>query len=317
MKLRVLLGSAALMAASGAAAQDWPNQPITLVVPFQAGGITDIVARKLEPALSEFLDQNIVVVNMGGHTSVGTRRVIDANPDGYEFLVHETGIMTAEASGVQEFGYRDLTPVAVVGEVCLVAVGRADADWHTLNEIGETSEGPLIAGVTVGGASHMAIAMAAELGGFDIRPVQIGGTSAAFAALIGGQIDIMASTPSSAHSYIYDANDQLLEDPEATPLLYLGAERHALLPNVDAMQDLDSDSELCVPNLVFAPEGTPDHIVSRMAEALEYAYRQPDGLMDFFHTVGGVDRFISGDELDAYLDATWAILEPLAASAGN
>lgn len=311
------LATAGLMG-SVAQADDWPQRPVTLVVPFQAGGITDIVARRLEPGISEQLGQSVVVTNIGGHSSVGTRRVVDAEPDGYEFLVHELGIMTAEASGVQDFGYRDLEPVAAVTEICLVAVVRADSGWRTVADIGAArGDDPVIAGVTIGGASHVAAALVAELGGFSIRPVQVGGSSAAYAALIGGQIDMMLAAPAGAASYFYDGEGNLQQNPEAAPVLYMGEERHPRLPDIQSMADAGSDTQLCIPHLVFAPAGTPTEIVDEMASAIEHAYHMPDGLISFFAGAGGVELFLSGDALNDYLDNSWELIQPLAAAAAD
>ncbi len=310
--------AAAGLLSSAASAETWPEKPVTLVVPFQAGGITDIVARKLEPGMSEHLGQNVVVVNVGGHSSVGTRRVVDATPDGYEFLVHEAGILSAEASGVQDFGYRDLKPVAAVTEICLVAVVRADSGWTTVAEIGEAKgEDPVIAGVTIGGASHIAAAMAAELGNFSIRPVQAGGSAAAYASLIGGQIDMMLTAPAGAASYFYDKEGNKLANPEAVPVLYLGDERHVKLPDIQSMADAGSEEKLCIPHVVFAPAGTSDDIVGKMAAAVEHAYRQPGGLFDFFAGAGGVELFLKGEALEEYLDYNWDLIQPLAAAAAG
>ena len=306
-----LLGTSAL-------ADSWPAKPVTLVVPFQAGGITDIVARKLEPGMSEKLGQSVVVVNVGGHSSVGTRRVVDAAPDGYEFLVHEAGLLTAEASGVQDFGYRDLEPVAAVTEMCLVAVARANSGWTSVADIGaDRGDTPVVAGVTIGGASHMGLAKAAELGGFTIRPVQAGGSAAAYASLIGNQIDLMITAPAGAASYFYDKDGNKLENPEAVPVLYLGQERHPRLPDIPSMADAGSDEKLCIPHFIFAPKGTPEDIVSQVAAAVQHAYKQPDGLYDFFAGVGAVELFLEGDELDAYLETSWGQLQPLAAAAAG
>ena len=306
--------TALLVAATTTAMADgWPEKPVSLVVPFRAGGITDIVARKLEPGLAKELGQEIVVLNVAGHSSVGTRRVVDAKPNGYEFLVHETGIMTAEASGTQDFGYRDLKPVAAIGEVCLVVVSKADSGWSSIKDIAASvGDKTLIAGVTIGGASHMGIIKAAQLGDFNIRPVQVGGSADAYAALIGGQIDLMVTAPVGAKGYIYDKDGNKLAEPKATPMLFFGGDRHASLPDIEAMKDVGSDETLCIPNLVFAPKGTPDEIVAKMASALEVSYGQDGGLKEFFGNIGGTEQFISGEELPAFLDANWKILEPLA-----
>lgn len=319
MRNTLLFGLAAVcFMGSGALADDWPQKPVTLVVPFQAGGITDIVARKLEAGIAEQIGQNVVVANVGGHSSVGTRRVIDAAPDGYEFLIHETGIMTAEAMGVQDFGYRDLTPVAAVTEMCLVAVARADSGWTTVADIGASKgDDPVIAGVTIGGASHMGIAKAAEIGGFTVRPVQAGGSAAAFASLMGGQIDLMITAPAGAASYYFDKDGKKLETPEAVPVLYLGDAAHPKLPGIQTMADAGSDEKLCFPHFVFAPAGTPDDIVDKMASAVQHAYKQPDGLYDFFAGAGGVELFLEGEELRSYLEKSFEQIQPLAAAAGG
>ena len=319
MIARIISTAAALLMSTHlSVAGDWPEKPVNLVVPFKAGGISDIVARKLAPGISENLGTKIVVVNVGGHSSVGTRRVVDATADGYEFLVHEAGIMTAQASGVMDFGYRDLKPVAAVSEVCLVVVARADSGWKTVKDV-KASKGdtPLISGVTIGGASHMGILKAAELGGFKIRPVQAGGSAAAYASLIGGQIDLMITAPSGAKSYFYDKAGKKLEEPKAIPLLYLGGNRHPGLPDIEAMKDVGSDETMCIPNLVFAPKGTPDKVVAKMAGALKYSYKQPGGLLEFFTKIGGRDLFVAGAELPEYLDGLWNIMKPLAENASK
>lgn len=304
--------------ATSAMADSWPEKPVSLVVPFRAGGISDIVARKLQPGVAEALGQEVVVLNVAGHSSVGTRRVVDAEPDGYEFLVHEAGIMTAEASGTQDFGYRDLKPVAAIAEVCLVVVARAGSGWSSIKDIAASAgDEPLVAGVTIGGASHMGILKAAELGGFKIRPVQVGGSADAFAALIGNQIDLMSTAPVGAKGYFYGEDGAKLAEPEATPLLYLGADRHASLPDIEAMTDVGSDETLCIPNLIFAPKGTPDDIVEKMAAALKSSYDQEGGLREFFGNIGGTELFVSGPELEAFLDSNWNVLEPLAKASGQ
>src|SRR5690625_1759854 len=113
---RHLLGSAAValvaLATTTAGADEWPSRPINIVVPYSAGGITDLTIRRLEPALEKALGQEVVVLNATGHSSVGTRRVIDATPNGYEYLWTETGIMPYQTTGVTDFGYNDLLPVA-------------------------------------------------------------------------------------------------------------------------------------------------------------------------------------------------------------
>ena len=105
---KTLLGLAITVASINTAmAADWPTRPISVVVPFKAGGSTDLVARSYASAIEEnnILSQPLSIVNVSGHSSVGARRVMDAKPDGYEFLLHETGLIGAEAAGIIDFGY--------------------------------------------------------------------------------------------------------------------------------------------------------------------------------------------------------------------
>jgi len=313
--MKVFAASLALSVAISSAAyaqSDWPSRPVTLVVPFSAGGITDIVARRLEPVLSKELGQSVVVMNVAGHPSIGTRRIIDAAPNGYEFLIHETGIMTAEASGVQDFGYRDLKPVAAVANLCLVMLSRADAGWKTVEEVKAGAEGrELIAGVAIGGLSHMAALAGAEVGGFDVRAAQVGGSADAYAALLGKQIDLMFTAPADAMNYTRGEGTEVREDADATAVLYFGPERFEGLPEVQSMADIGSEASICAPHIVFAPKETPDEIVEKMAAALKAAYNEGD-LRDFMQKIGGTELFVSGAELQGFLDNQWNAIAPLA-----
>lgn len=318
---RLLAGAVAgafvLVTGPVAAEQKWPAKPVTVIVPFKAGGITDIVARRLEPALSKVLGEAVVVTNIAGHSSVGTRRVIDAKPDGYEFLIHETGIMTAQASGVQAFGYKDLKPVAAMANLCLVMLTRADAGWTTIAEVAKGAEGrQLIAGVTIGGLSHIVALASAELGGFDVRPVQIGGSADAYAAMLGKQIDVMYASPADAMNYTRGADGKPRADADLRAILYFGGETFPGMAEVQNMKDAGSDTTICAPHIVFAPKDTPDAVVGAMADALEQAYGSGE-LREFMAMIGGTELFVKGAALEPFLQAQWDAIAPLAERSQN
>lgn len=320
---RYLLGGAAIalvsLAAASAGAADWPSRPITVVVPYSAGGITDLTIRRIEPVLEDALDQEVVVLNATGHSSVGTRRVIDATPNGYEFLWTETGIMTSQASGVTDFGYKDLLPVAAVSNICSVTMIQGSDKFDNVKELFDLakSEGQTLkAGVTLGGLSHMSILALANAADADVRFIQIGGGADAFAALLGQQIDLAWSTPGTALRNTHDKDGNPLADVKVKAGLYSGAERFPALPDVPTAHDVGYDVEVCMPHILFAPQGTPPEIVAEMADALELAYADDD-VHAFLEDLGSTDLFLSGAELEEYLDEQWQLLEPLAVQATN
>lgn len=313
---RLLAGAVAsaiiLTAGSASAQEQWPAKPVTIIVPFKAGGVSDIIARRLEPALSKALDEAVVVTNVAGHSSVGTRRVIDAKPDGYEFLIHETGIMTAQASGVQAFGYKDLKPVAAMANLCLVMLARADTGWSTIADVAKAAESrQMIAGVTIGGLSHIVALASAELGSFDIRPVQVGGSADAYAAMLGKQIDLMYTSPADAMNYTRGPDGKPRTDADVKAILYFGEETFPGMPEVQTMKDAGSDATICAPHIVFAPKETPDAVVTAMADALEQAYGSGE-LQEFMASIGGTKLFVKGAELEPFLQAQWDAIAPLA-----
>ena len=107
------------MMGTTAAQAEWPERPISVIVPFKAGRSSDLVARSFASAIEEqgLLAQPVTIINVGGHSSVGARRVPDAAPDGYEILLHETGIIGAGASGIIDFDYADYKPIAATGSI--------------------------------------------------------------------------------------------------------------------------------------------------------------------------------------------------------
>lgn len=318
---RHLLGSAAIalvaLTTTAAGADNWPSRPINIVVPYSAGGITDLTIRRLEPVLEKALGAEIVVLNATGHSSVGTRRVIDAAPNGYEFLWTETGIMTSQASGVTDFGYKDLLPVAAASNICSVTMIQSSDDFDNVQELFELakSEGKTLkAGVTLGGLSHMSILALANAADADVRFIQIGGGADAYAALLGQQIDLAWSTPGTALRNTHDSEGNPIPDIKVKAGLYSGAERFPGLPEIPTAHEVGYDVEVCMPHILFAPQGTPPEIVEKMADALQVAYSDEE-VSAFIEELGSTDLFLTGADLDEYLDEQWQLLEPLAIQA--
>jgi len=125
MSMKWMLGAAAAMILSTAGiadAADWPEKPVKVVVPFKAGGTSDQVARAFQIAIqeNELLPQPMTIINVGGHFSVGSRQVMEAEADGYNFLLVHIALMGGEGGGIFDFGWRDYEPVAATGQFCVL-----------------------------------------------------------------------------------------------------------------------------------------------------------------------------------------------------
>jgi tripartite-type tricarboxylate transporter receptor subunit TctC len=125
------------LALGDAAEAAWPEKPVTVVVPFQAGGTSDQVTRAFQAAIQEegILAQPITIINVGGHYSIGSRRVLESEPDGHEFLVIHVALMGGEGTGVLDFSWRDFTPVAATGQFCVAPMVRKDSGIDSVDEL--------------------------------------------------------------------------------------------------------------------------------------------------------------------------------------
>ena len=324
---RAALGGAALalglaLLGSGAAQAAWPEKPIKVIVPFQPGGSSDQVTRAYQMAIQEndILPEPITVVNVGGHFSIGARQVMEAEPDGYTFLTLHIALMGGEAGGMFDFGYRDFTPVATTGTFCLVPVVRKDSGIDSIEALlakAKAEPDTLLFGANLGAINHMAGIMLQNLEeGAKFRFVQIGGGTANFTALTGGQTD--ASVLSAAEILNFTRLPDGSENPESMilPLAYTGAERSPKLPDLPTMEELGYDMQFCVDSWWFAPKGTPEEAISGMADALEAA-TATDEVQTFFDEKAFGPVFLRGEALQKSLDETWARIEPVAKQAAQ
>lgn len=300
----------------------WPEKPVKVVVPFQAGGTSDQVARAFQAAIQEndILPQPITIINVGGHYSIGSRRVMEAEPDGYEFLLIHIALMGGEASGVNDFGYRDFEPVAATGEFCLSPMVRKDSGIDSVDQLLEKAKAEpdtLIFGANLGAINHMAgIMLQNTEPGAKFRFVQIGGGTANFTALTGGQTN--ATVLSGAEVMNFTRLPDGSDNPEAQikPLAYTGTERHPKLPDLPTMQELGRDMVFCIHSWWFAPKGTPAEAVEGMADALEKA-SATQRIKDFYEAQLFAPVFLRGEALRASLEETWQRIEPVAKQAAQ
>ena len=323
--MKAVLAAAAAMIAVGAAPSAqaaWPEKPIKVVVPFMAGGTSDQVTRAFQAAIQEndILPQPITIINVGGHYSIGSRRVLEAAPDGYEFLTIHIALMGGEGAGVLDFSWRDFTPVAATGQFCVTSMVRKDSGINSVDALlakAASEPDTLIFGANLGAINHMAGIMLQDTEpGAKFRFVQIGGGTANFTALTGAQTDTTVLSGAEVINFTRLPDGSENPESEIKPLAYTGPERNPKLPEVPTMKELGRDMEFCIDSWWFAPKDTPAEAVEGMANALEQA-SGTDRIKEFYNSQTFAPLFLKGAALQASLEETWARIEPVAKQAAQ
>lgn len=293
---RLSCAVAALLFAGSAMAQDWPSRPIRVVVPYPAGGNADSASRALADVVSASLKQQLIVDNRPGASSViGTETVARAAPDGYTIgLVSDSHAINqalaklpkgAEVLGakVPYDAVRDFVPISGVALVPLVWVVHPQLPARSVKELVQLSQSRGGKGINFGSMGpgspwfvHMH--QLRKLTGADLIDVPYKGLAPAANDLLGGTIDTMLMPVHYAQQYI--AGGRLI------PLATLGAQRHALLPNVPTLAESGYPG-LQVTNwlMYVAPAGTPKPIVDRLTREFNAALKQPS-MRDKFALTG-------------------------------
>jgi tripartite-type tricarboxylate transporter receptor subunit TctC len=318
----VLATAAVVVLAAATANAAWPEKPIKIVVPFKAGGTSDQVARAYAAAIEEnhLLPQPMVILDVGGHFSIGSRQVLEAAPDGYTFLVVHIALMGGQAMGQMDFGYKDFAPVATTGQFCLCPMVRKDSGINSVKELLDKAKAEpdkLLFGVNIGAINHMAgIALQNLEPGARFRFVQIGGGTANFTALTGAQTNVAVNSAAEVINFTRLPDGTANPDAQVKPLAYTGAARFPALADVPTMKELGYDMTFCVDNWWFAPKDTPKEAIDGMVAALQKA-QSTDRIKRFNASQGFAPAFLSGDAMQKSLDATWNEILPLAKQAAG
>lgn len=271
------LAVAAMTALPGRAhASDaYPSRPIAMVVPFAAGGPTDVVARSVAAAMSKSLGQSVVVENrLGAGGTVSAAYVAKAAPDGYTILIHHNGMATAPAL-YSKLPYKpliDFTFVGQVADVPMTLLGRHDLPANNLAElvsyIQKNQAKVNLANAGLGAVSQLCGMLFQKAIGVDLQTIPYQGTAPAMTALLGGQVDILC-----------DQTTQTLPHIKAEKVKLYGvttAERIAALPNTPTLREGGLKGfEVKVWHGIYAPKGTPPAVIDKLNGALRVALKDP------------------------------------------
>ena len=277
MTIKVMAGLA--LNASGivfAAAQDWPNRPMTMVVPYAAGGTSDGLARILNHHLSEILGQQVIIENIGGAGGmIGAHRIAKAAPDGYQFVLGGVGTHAQNQTLFKRPLYNaatDFAPVALIAEQPLVLIARKDLPASNLQEfiayakMNQTSMQYGSAGA--GSPTHLACALLNAAMGVNVTHVAYRGGGPAMQDLIAGRIDYQCPNAAAAIPQ--------LEGRLVQAIATLTKDRSSILPNLASAREQGlKDFEVDNWNALFLPTGAPTAIVRRLNEAIVTAIDRP------------------------------------------
>jgi tripartite-type tricarboxylate transporter receptor subunit TctC len=269
----------ALLVAPAAFAQGaFPTKPITMIVPFPPGGVADIVGRPLAVAMEKSLKQPVVVVNRtGAGGAVGMGAVAKSSPDGYTILMGLSSISVFPVSDringkTPTYEMREFAPIALVTADPTVLVVRADGPYKTLKDfIDAAKKNPgKINYSSAGVYSTLHVAMEIFANAADIKlfhvPYQGGGP--AVTALLGGQVEALASGPSAAIGQI--------KAGKMRALAAWSEQRIPMMPDVPTFKELGLDAVFYIWSGVFAPAATPAPVQTRLRDAVRQAAHDPD-----------------------------------------
>jgi tripartite-type tricarboxylate transporter receptor subunit TctC len=277
---KLLALTAIATAAIGAHAQDYPaGKPVTLVVPFAAGGPTDRVARDLAEALRKPLGGVSVIIDNapGAGSSIGAAKVARAKPDGYTLLVNHIGMATIPTL-VRNVPFKvetDFEYLGIINDVPMTLIGKpalAANNYKELTSWIEANKGKINLGnAGVGSASHLCGLLYQNALKIDMTTVPYKGTAPAITDLIGGQIDLLCDQTTNTSPQI--------EGKKVKPYAVTTAKRLTtpLLKDLPTLQESGvKDFQVTIWHGLYAPKGTPAPILKKLNDALKTALKDPD-----------------------------------------
>jgi tripartite-type tricarboxylate transporter receptor subunit TctC len=273
--LRVGAVLALAAAALPAFAQEYPTKPISVIVPFAAGGPTDTVARLLAQSMSQTLKQTVLVENFGGAGgTIGADKVAKAKGDGYTLLLHHIGQSTAPGL-YRKLPYdaiKDFEPIGLITDVPMTIVSKktfAPKDMKELiTYVKANKDKVTYANAGVGSASHLCGMLLMTALQTEVTTVPYKGTAPAMNDLLGGQVDFMCDQTTNTTGQIKAGKIKVYA--VTTP------KRVASLPDVPTMQESGLPGfDVAVWHGLYAPKGTPKPVIDKLTAALQTALKDP------------------------------------------
>ncbi|MBP7660735.1 MAG: tripartite tricarboxylate transporter substrate binding protein BugD [Burkholderiaceae bacterium] len=266
----------ALSAFGPAQAQQYPSRPVTMVVPFAAGGPTDVLARTLAVAMTKHLGQTVVVENtVGAGGTIGANRVAKATPDGYTVFIHHNGMATSVGL-YRKLSFNPLEDFEYVGQIAdvpMTLLGKKTLPAGNLTELiahlRANRDKITMANAGLGAVSHLCGMLFQKAIGLDLVTVPYKGTAPAMTDLLGGQVDVLCDQTTQTLQHIAAGNVKLYG--------VTASKRIAALPNAPTLAESGlKDFQVVVWHGMYLPKATPKPVADRLTAALQASLKEPD-----------------------------------------
>lgn len=297
----LVAAAAAVLPMAGPAQAQYPDRPITMVVPWGAGGGTDATGRIIASVLEKELGQPVNVVNRtGGSGVVGHSAIAEAAPDGYTIGVATVEIGMMHWQGLTDLTWESYTPIALVNEDPAGLQVASDSAYATAQDLVDAIKanpgGLKASGTGQGGIWHLGIA--GMLASLDIDPASVPwvpsqGAAPGLQDLVAGGVDIVPSSLPEARS--------LIDAGRVKSLAIMSDTRADLFPDVPTLKEaLGSDWTIGAWRGIVAPKGLPDDVTAKLAEAMEKVYNSSD-YQEFMKNQGYGVRWASGQDFADFM----------------
>jgi len=276
--MKRLLLTAVIALAAPLALADYPERPVTIIVPFAAGGPTDKVARDLAEALRKPLGGTVIVENVGGAGgTLGATKVAKATPDGYTLLLYHIGMSTSPAL-YRKLPYNtldDFEYLGMINEVPMTLIGKPTlpaSNWAELHKWLEANKGKInLANAGLGAASHLCGLLFQSSLKIEMQTVPYKGTAPAMNDLLGGQVDLMCDQTTNTSGQI-EAGKVKAFAVTTSKRLTTPALKH--LPTLDEVGL--KGFNVSIWHGMYAPKGTPKAVTDKINTALRAALKDPE-----------------------------------------
>jgi tripartite-type tricarboxylate transporter receptor subunit TctC len=302
--LALFLAAAAIVCSATAEAQTYPSRPVTIVVPYAAGGVFDTIARIVGAGMGDLLGQSVIVENVTGAGGIiGVQHVINAKPDGYTVLLGTTGTHAYNQSIYRKRRYDavgDFTPVTLFSEQPMVLEGRKDLPANNLAEfvalLKQDGNKMQYGSAGVGSTTHLACALLNARIGVDVTHVPYRGGGPAANDLIGGHLDYMCG---NLGTFVARAAAK-----QSKGLALLSRERTPLMPELATAHEQGlADYDVVTWTAFFLPKGAPKDVVTKLNEITHAAMETPaiKARFDAIGVVGVAPQRRGPDYLSGYV----------------
>lgn len=292
------VGALSISAYGSAFAADFPARPIQLIIPYPPGGATDIIFRLFATNMQETLGVPVVPVNVEGASStIGSRRVRDAAPDGYTILGGHDVIATAYLSGIVDYSYDAFETVCLLTQTpnILTTVPDQWADLNAMIEDVKGHPGKYKYGLTPGTSDSFFAIDFATSAGMDLNNsfkfASYKGTGPILKALLAGEVQAGMANYTAARGYY--------EDGSMVPMAVAFDKRQEQLPDVPTMKELGVDMFNVTSRGIFAPKNTPEPVLVVLQEAFRQAAKSPE-VAETLSNLGTIVNFLGAEDASTY-----------------